>query len=183
VRDAVIGDLPTEPQAGSTYVAGLDWALTHDKTVLTIVDATKGWLVDIDAFNGVEYRPQRERIAARCKHWGVSVLMAEANAMGKPNNDQLRYDFDLPVRDFTTTNASKANIIEGLAAAFENHRIGIPKDMTLIAELESIEASRTPSGMVKYSAPDGSHDDYAMSLSFAWAAAEQPRPETLIAWA
>ena len=76
----------------------------------------KGHGVDVDAFNGIEYRPQRERIAARCRRWGVQVLLAEANAMGKPNNDQLRYDFDLPVRDFVTTNSTKADIIEGLAS-------------------------------------------------------------------
>ena len=161
--------MPTKPEQGSTYVAGLDWALSHDNTVLSIVDATKGWLVEQDAFTGIDYRPQRERIAAKCKQWGVAILLAEANAMGKPNNDQLRYDYQLPVRDFTTTNATKADIIESLASAFENGRIAIPKDAALMLELESLEASRTPSGLVKYAAPDGMHDDRVMSLAMAWA--------------
>lgn len=168
VRDAVMGEMPREPQKGSTYVAGLDWALSHDNTVLTIVDATKGWVVDVDAFTGIDYRPQRERVAAKCRRWDVQVLLAEANAMGKPNNDQLRYDYNLPVRDFTTSNATKADIIENLASAFENRRIGIPKDAALVAELESLEASRTPAGLVKYEAPSGMHDDRVMSLALAW---------------
>lgn len=184
VRDAARDWTPPEaPEQGSTYVAGLDWALSVDKTVLTIVDARKGHVVDVDAFNGIEYRPQRERIAARCRRWGVQVLLAEANAMGKPNNDQLRYDFDLPVRDFVTTNSTKADIIEGLASAFENKRIRIPDDPVLIGELEAIEASRTLSGLVKYAAPEGMHDDYVMSLALAWEAAEQPAPHELIAFA
>lgn len=183
VDKAVYEPVPTEPEEGSTYVAGLDWALTEDRTVLTVVDAAKARVVEVDAFTGIDYRPQRERIAAKCKRWGVSVVNAEANAMGKPNNDQLRYEHDLPVRDFTTTNATKADIIESLASAFENRRIGIPKDAALMAELEALEASRTPSGMTKYAAPDGMHDDRVMSLALAWAAAEQPKPETLIAWA
>lgn len=183
VRDAVISDLPREPQEGSTYVAGLDWALTNDRTVCTVIDATKGWGVEVDAFNNVDYRMQRERIAALCKRWNVSVLLAEANAMGKPNNDQLRYEHGLPVRDFTTTNATKADIIESLASAFENHRIGIPKNATMIAELESLEASKTPSGLTKYAAPEGMHDDYVISLALAHKAAEQPAPHELIAFA
>lgn len=183
VRDAVILDLPSTAQSGSTYVAGVDWALTSDRTVCTVVDATKGYVVAVDAFNSIDYRMQRERIAALCKAWQVNVVIAEANAMGKPNNDQLRYEHGLPVRDFTTTNATKADIIEGLASAFENHRIGIPADKNLIAELESLEASKTASGMTKYAAPAGMHDDYAMSLALAWSGAQQPSPRELIAFA
>lgn len=169
VDKAVCEPIPTAPEEGSTYVAGLDWALTSDRTVLTVVDATKGMVVEVDAFTGIDYRPQRERIAAKCKYWGVSILSAEANAMGKPNNDQLRYDYQLPVRDFTTTNSTKADIIETLASAFENRRIAIPRDAALIMELESLEASRMANGMTRYAAPDGMHDDRVMSLAMAWA--------------
>ena len=63
----------------------------------------------------------------------------------------------LPVRDFTTTNATKADIIESLAAAFEQGNIRILDDPTLIAELQAYEVDRLPSGMVRYSAPDGFH--------------------------
>jgi len=75
----------------------------------------------------------------------------------------------LPVRDFTTTNATKADIIESLASAFENRRIAIPRDAALIMELESLEASRMANGMTRYAAPDGMHDDRVMSLAMAWA--------------
>lgn len=169
VDKAILLDMPAEPEDGSTYVAGLDWALTTDRTVLTVVDATKGMVVEVDAFNGIDYRLQRERIAAMCRRWNVSLLMAEANAMGKPNNDQLRYDHGLPVRDFTTTNATKADIIESLASAFENRRILIPNDPALRLELEALEATRTKDGMTRYAAPDGMHDDRVMSLAMAWA--------------
>lgn len=168
VRDAVRPQ-PEAPETGHTYVAGIDWALTTDRTVITIADATRGAIVQADGFNGIDYRVQRERIAALCRRWNVAVVIAEANAMGKPNNDELRH-MGLPVRDFTTTNATKADIIEALAGAFENRRITIPNNATLIAELESLEAERTPSGMVRYAAPAGRHDDYTMSAALAWSA-------------
>lgn len=159
------------PNHHHTHVAGLDWALTTDYTVLTVIDATDGAVVHVDRFNGAEYAVQRERIAAACRRFHVDVLLAEANAMGKPNNDMLR-DMGVPVRDFTTTSSTKAEIIRGLAAAFEQRRIALPHDDTLLAELEAYEAKRLESGAIRYSAPDGMHDDMVMSLALAWHAAD-----------
>jgi phage terminase large subunit-like protein len=112
---------------------------------------------------------QRQRIAAACQRYNVSALIAEANAMGKPNNDELR-KMGVRARDFTTTNATKADAIESLAAAFEQARIAIPNDDKLVMELEAFEAERMASGGVRYAAPDGMHDDMVMSLALAWSA-------------
>jgi len=160
-----------------TYVAGIDWALSYDFTVLTIIDANTREVVYLDRYNGVDYSMQRQRIKAACDRFGVAGIIAESNAMGKPNNDELRR-MGLPVRDFTTTNATKADIIESLAAAFEQANIRIPNDATLIAELQAYEVDRLPSGMVRYSAPDGLHDDMVISLALAWhgaTLAQRPR--------
>lgn len=155
------------PQGGATYVAGVDWALSTDFTVLTIIDATNRRVAYIDRFNGVDYSLQRQRIAAACERFHVAAVIAEENAMGKPNNDELRR-MGLPVRDFTTTNASKAELVEGLAAAFEQGNIKIIHDPVLIAELQAFGAERLPGGMTRYSAPSGGHDDCVMSLALAW---------------
>ena len=153
-------------------MAGIDWALSVDYTVCTVVDATSGACVAQDRFNGVEYAMQRERIAAMCRYWDVRVVTAEQNAMGKPNNDELRR-MGLPVRDFTTSNSTKADMIEALAAAFEHRAITIPNKPQLIAELQALEATRTANGSVRYAAPDGMHDDCAISLALAWVATGQ----------
>ena len=159
---------PAEGRRGDTvYIAGLDWALSYDFTVLTIINANTRELVYLDRYNGVDYSMQRQRIKAACDRFGVAGIVAEANAMGKPNNDELR-KMGLPVRDFTTTNSTKADIIENLAAAFEQGNIRILNDATLIAELQAYEVDRLPSGMVRYSAPDSMHDDCVMSLAMAW---------------
>lgn len=169
---------PADGRRGDrTYVAGLDWALSYDFTVLTIIDANTREVVCLDRYNGVDYSLQRQRIKAACDRFGVAGVIAESNAMGKPNNDELRR-MGLPVRDFTTTNATKADIIESLAAAFEQGNIRILDDPTLIAELQAYEVDRLPSGMVRYSAPDGLHDDMVMSLALAWhgaTLAQRPR--------
>jgi phage FluMu gp28-like protein len=162
------------PTPNSTYVAGVDWALSTDFTVLTIVDATARAVAYVDRFNGIDYSLQRQRIAVVCERFGVTSVLAEENAMGKPNNDELRR-MGLPVRDFTTTNASKAELIERLAADFEKGNIKILNDPLLIAELQSFGAERMAGGMTRYSAPSGMHDDMVMSLALSWYAAVKPR--------
>ena len=162
------------PEGGATYIAGLDWALSNDFTVLVILDATNRRVAYIDRFNGVDYSLQRLRIAAACARFGVISILAEENAMGKPNNDELRR-MGLPVRDWTTTNTSKAEIVEKLAAGFEQGNVKIPNDPLLIAELQAFSAERLPGGMTRYSAPEGMHDDMVISLALAWYAATKPR--------
>jgi hypothetical protein len=161
----------------TVYIAGLDWALSYDFTVLSIINANTRELVYLDRYNGVDYSMQRQRIKAVCDRFGVAGIIAESNAMGKPNNDELRR-MGLPVRDFVTTNATKADAIESLAAAFEQGNIRILDDPTLIAELQAYEVDRLPSGMVRYSAPAGTHDDMVMSLALCWQgviATQRPR--------
>ena len=80
------------------------------------------------------------------------------------------------MRDFTTSNASKGEIIEALAAAFEHRSLRIPNDAGLITELQAYESKRTPGGLVTYGAPNGMHDDRVMSLALAYyAASSAPR--------
>lgn len=172
VRPCAIAQRVNEPLENHTYVAGLDWALSNDYTVLSIIDATDKALVYIDRFNGIDYSLQRERIKATCERFGVRVVVAEENAMGKPNNDMLRR-MGVKVRDFTTTATTKADIIEELAASFERGAIKIINDPILIGELEAYESERSTSGGVKYNAPQGMHDDLVMSLALGWSNVRQ----------
>jgi hypothetical protein len=167
IMDAATATRLTMPQENCTYVAGLDWALSVDFTVLTIIDVTNKCVVAIDRFNGVDYSLQRQRIAAMCQRFNVMAVIAEENAMGRPNNDELR-KMGLPVRDFTTSNTTKAEIIERLAASFEQGNIKIVNDNVLVSELQSYSAERLASGQTRYGAPSGMHDDCVMSLALAW---------------
>ena len=175
VHLAATAEAHDTPQLGATYVGAIDWALSVDYTVFTVIDAATKQMVYVDRFNNVDYSLQRLRIKAASDKLGVTVIVGEANAMGKPNNDELR-SMGVRVRDFTTTNTTKAHIIENLAAAFEQGLLRILPDQTLIGELQSYEATRLASGAVRYSAPDGMHDDMVMSLALAWNAAKTGRP-------
>jgi hypothetical protein len=72
------------------------------------------------------------------------------------------------VQPFQTTNATKTAAIDGLALAFEQDAIRIINDPVLVGELQAYEMERLPSGLLRYSAPEGMHDDCVMSLAIGW---------------
>jgi len=153
---------------GRASIIGVDWGRTNDYTVFVALDPV-GCVVGIDRFRGIEYSLQRARLAAFHRNMGSqAVIIAEVNSMGGPVVEQLQRD-GLPVRAFTTTSQTKAAIIQELALGFERGIIKIPNDTTLIGELQAYEGKRTPSGMTKYGAPDGLHDDMVMALAIGWA--------------
>ena len=84
------------------------------------------------------------------------------------------------IRPFTTTQATKHTLIEKLSLAFEQGELRIPADPVLLGELQAYRAERLPSGLLRYSAPEGGHDDTVMALALAWSAAvAYPKTETM----
>ncbi|MBW7959817.1 MAG: hypothetical protein H3C69_09705 [Candidatus Promineofilum sp.] len=160
---------------GHQYIMGIDWARSRDFTVLAIVDATLNQLVYLDRFNQIDYAVQRGRVLATYERFKPERVIAEMNAMGAPMVEQLMRD-GLPVEGFTTTNATKAAIIDALALAFEQGALAILPDPTLINELQSYEMDRSPSGLMRYGAPSGMHDDTVMALAMAWYGAVSYEP-------
>jgi hypothetical protein len=158
---------PQNPLPGHQYVMGVDWAKQADFTVLTVLDATTGELAWLDRFNQIDYRVQRARLAALAERYNPTVILAESNSIGEPNIEDLQ-SAGLPVRGFTTSNVTKAHIIEALALALEQGAIGLLDDPVLVAEMQAYELTRLPSGMVRYGAPEGMHDDCVISLALAW---------------
>jgi len=157
------------------YAFGVDWGKHEDFTVLHVLDLTEKALVKQDRFRQIDYALQTRQLKALYECFHPITIIAERNAMGEPLIEQLLRD-GLPVQPFLTTNASKAQAIDALALAFERGDIKIIPNQTLIAELQAYEAKRLPSGLLRYSAPEGAHDDYVMALALAWQAVAMGTP-------
>lgn len=160
-----------QPRGDRTYIIGADWGKHNDFTVFTVLDAQDRRMVAMDRFNQIDYALQVGRLEALAKHWRATAIIAERNSMGEPLVEQLQRT-GLPVMPFTTTNASKTQAIDALALAFERKEIEIFNDPVLVNELQSYEMERLPSGMMRYSAPEGMHDDCVISLALAWQGAQ-----------
>lgn len=172
VMDAATATELEKGAEGRQYAYGVDWGKHEDFTVISVMDNQTKELVKLDRFNQIDYAVQVGRLKALADRFPPSVIIAEQNAMGEPLIEQLHRD-GLPVRGFVTTNASKAQAVEALQLAFERSEIKILPDPVSIAELQAFELDRLPSGMPRYQAPEGMHDDTVISLMLAWHAVDQ----------
>ncbi len=166
VQEAAILE-PTEPSSDRQYIAGVDVAASVDYTVVTVLDVETREMVYMDRFNRVDYPVLIDRLAAIYGRWHLDTMVVEANSIGRPVIDHM-IERNLAIVAFTTTNATKQAVIQGLQSAFEHGNIKIIDDPVLIGELLSFESKRNTSGSFSYSAPDGLHDDCVMSLALAW---------------
>jgi hypothetical protein len=159
---------------GHQYVIGVDLAKHNDFTVFSVVDVTINEQVYIDRDNKVDLTVQLGRLRALNKRFRPVTNIIEVN-FNEMFAEQARRN-GLPVHEFRTTNATKQKAIDDLAYAFENSTLKILNEPVQIGELQAFEISKTPSGMVKYSAPDGLHDDTVIALALAWQGATVPPP-------
>lgn len=172
VTAAVDTALATDPGSrdvgdGRAYVIGVDWGRHQDFTVFVVLDARDKAVVALDRFTQIEYSLQLARLRALRTRYPHAALVAEANSIGGPLVEQLRRD-GVNVSAFQTTHASKGQIIESLAVAFEQGELRIPATQWLIDELLAFDQERLPSGSMRYGAPRGGHDDGVMALAIAW---------------
>ena len=152
---------------GHQYVIGVDWGKDQDFTVFVVIDLTLNAMAAMDRSNHVEWTIQRGRLMALYERFKPSTIIAERNSMGDPIIEQLSRD-GLPIQPFLTTNATKATMVDALALAFERSQITILRDPVLIGECKAFEPTTLPSGLIRYSAPEGEHDDCVIALALAW---------------
>ena len=160
-------DATPEAHAGHHIVCGCDWAREADYSAFSVGCVTCHQEVARDRFNQVDYHVQVGRVQALAERFKPLAIVAESNSMGLPIIEQLRRK-GLPMVPFQTTNASKQIGIDALALAFEQGQIRIIPDETLIGELEAYTSEKLPSGMIRYGAPEGAHDDLVISTMLAW---------------
>jgi len=162
----VAGELDTPhviPVAGP-YVGGLDLAKHDDFTVLDIIDAS-GRLVWHDRFHRMDWPVMKSRIIEAAARYRAHLLV-ESNSIGDVVIDDLRAAC-VNATGFATTGRSKQGLIQGLMVALEQGLISFPPVPELLTELQIFEYQRMPGGAVRYSAPEGAHDDEVIALALA----------------
>lgn len=148
--------------------------LSQAKTVARGIDLAKShdWAVDIglDATGQVSYfqrwqAPWRETIAKIVA--GPSCrCMVDSTGVGDPILEELQRAYPGRFEGYTFSSSSKQRLMEGLALAIQSRKVLFPEGV-LVNELESFEYQYTKTG-VRYSAPEGCHDDTVCALALAW---------------
>lgn len=156
---------PRDPYPGR-FVFGLDFAREEDFTVISVMDLNTHEQVHLERFNQIGWAVQRGRIAALYDRWKPERIIAETNSIGSVNIEAL-YQEGLPIRGFTTTAQSKGPLIDTLTLMIEKQRIKLLDDPVQKGELQAYTMKRLPSGVYRYEAPSGTHDDTVMALALA----------------
>lgn len=154
-------------EEGHTYTIGADWARTEDATVFAVMDNETKECVFIDRMTNTDFASQRMRLKALADSYNNAFVLAEQNSIGAPQIEELQ-SMGVSVNGFTTTNLTKNDIIQSLELAFEQRTIKIVNDNNLVNELLAYESERLSSGLVRYNAPEGMHDDCVIALALAW---------------
>jgi len=165
---------------GHMYIAGVDVAQAVDFTVCSVIDVMTKQQVYQDRFNRVDYSVLEDRLTATYRRYGLTTMIVESNSIGQPVIENL-IRRGLNITPFVTTSATKDAIIRQLQSAFEHGDIIILNDGTLVNELQAFESQRSTSGLFRYSAPIGMHDDCVMALALAWSGIAQ-HVGSLVEW-
>ena len=152
--------------AGHRIVGGLDWGQIQDATALSLLCADCRVEVALDRFFRLPWQQQRDRVKASADMWHAELLV-EMNSIGSPNLEAL-LNAGLDVQGFMTTAATKPQMIQSLALAFEKAEAQWLPDAVARGELEAYEATlSTHTGRPQYSAPEGMHDDTVIARALA----------------
>lgn len=157
-----------EPVRGREYVIGWDPAKYEDFSVLTVLDEARRHVVAWDRFNGVDYSLQVERLGVLHRKYNQARVIMDSTGAGDPLLESVRKHVTRRVEGFTFTSTSKQQLVEHLAVAIQEGSVSFPADLAVLRhELELYQYEITRAGNVKYSAPQGYHDDAVMSLALA----------------
>lgn len=138
---------------------GIDLAKSVDFTVIVGLD-NNGNVAYFDRFQ-LDWHNTKETI----KRLPPAPIIVDSTGVGDPIlEDLLREGVNIEGLKFTSQ--SKQQLMEGLASAIQQGRIGYPEGV-IVDELDVFEYQFTSHG-VRYSAPSGFHDDCVMALALAW---------------
>jgi hypothetical protein len=138
---------------------GIDLAKSVDFTVIIGLDKD-GNVAYFDRFQ-MDWHNTKETI----KRLPPAPIVVDSTGVGDPIlEDLLREGINIEGLKFTSQ--SKQQLMEGLASAIQQGRIGFPEGV-IVDELDVFEYQFTAHG-VRYSAPSGFHDDTVMALALAW---------------
>jgi len=161
---ACIGPISTLPPKAW----GWDLAKSVDWTVGVALDVN-GHVCRYHRFQ----KPWTETMEAVLRETGRIPALIDATGVGDPIVEQLQRKGGNNFEGFKFSSPSKQQLMEGLSLAIQKRDIQYPNgtkpdggEYALVNELEAFEYVYSRTG-VKYSAPEGMHDDCVMGLALA----------------
>jgi len=181
VDEIIKDDCLQDAVPGHFYVMGVDLGKHEDFTVICVIDKYNNNVVYFDRFRQIDWPFQKKRIIATARRYNNARIIVDSTSLGGPIKEDLEREAGLIVDEFTFSGKSKKELIEKLSIYIEQKYIFIPNNEALIDELKSFGYQLTDAGNVKYSAPEGLHDDCVDALALAvWGLTGKANPVTAL---
>ena len=156
--------------SGRLY-AGLDVGTKDDYTVMCVMDEL-GRVVYMWRDRGLQYNQIVDKVVSIAKTYKPSVFLCETNGVGDPIYQAIKSQYSR-AEPFVTTNTNKENMVRRLIGDMQDGALELPSPTlfpSLYHELNSYEYQILPSGAIRYTHPNGMHDDAIDALMLSnWA--------------
>jgi len=159
----------TKSDKTNRMYAGLDIGRADDYTVLSVFNEN-GEMHHIERWNKDTWSNIVDKVVNRINEFNCHTLV-EVNGVGDPIFEQVKSKVKSPnlIEPFVTTSKSKQDIIEQLVVATQSKEVKYLTEDWLLKELDLFTYEYNPkTKSVKYSAPNGFHDDGVMSTAIAY---------------
>ena len=164
----VLRDTLKEPIPDHFYIGGGDLGKYKDFTVLMIADLATNEIVFYKRFNKLDWDYQKVVIADSLKKYNDAVMYIDSTGVGDPIVEDLQRQ-GCNVKAFKFSLQTKKQAIENLMKMVDDAAIGIPNLPEVKHEFEIFGYEQTAFGNIRYSAPDGQHDDIVIATALcAW---------------
>ena len=150
-------------ESGGRYVMGVDLAKHRDFTVIMVADIEKKAVIYMDRFNQIDWTFQKRRIAEVSKKFNRAKIILDSTGVGDSIYDDL-LAMGITVEGYKFTSTSKKDLIQNLSVAIDNVDLTFHPWEILMSELEVFGFEMSAAGNLRYSAPEGLHDDAVIAL-------------------
>lgn len=157
------------PEPGELYIAALDLAKHGDWTQLVIGSATRRQIVMIMRWKDMGWEISWRKALSYAEHFNTADIIIDATTYGDPILESMQSSGTAcHVEGFDFKGHTKQPLIENLILGTEKGDYHIPLETSSMyarEEMEIYEFDISPSGNVKYGAPEGQHDDFVTALA------------------
>lgn len=168
--EACIGGELADPILGHEYILGSDFAKHSDWWVVIVADKQTGQVVFFDRFQKESWGLMKGKTVATAKRYNNAEVIPDSTGIGDPITEDLERAGCRIYKDgnrpgYVFTPKSKEQLIENLIITMTNRGIKYPRIPELIGELKEFERTESNAGNIRYSAPQGKHDDCVIALA------------------
>lgn len=156
-----------EVRRSATYLIGVDWARKLDSTVITVFNQATGHQVAVFSMRGEEYEEQQKFLIEVRKHYGNPSIQADGNGVGDGMCRTLQVRHNEHVTAHIWSGHNKETYVRSGAVLVKTGSVKMINAPEQRQQFRIYVGERNEkSGRIRYSAPDGAHDDFVDAYLF-----------------